>query len=33
MRILMQPFLVGIMVDQKQLENVKHFNYLCSMNE
>jgi hypothetical protein len=33
MRILMQPFPVGIVVDQKQLENVKHFNYLGSINE
>jgi len=31
MRISRQPFAVWIMVDQKQLENVKYFNYLGSM--
>jgi len=33
MRISRQPSSVGIMVDQKQLENVKYFNYLGSMNK
>jgi predicted acetyltransferase len=31
MRISRQPFAVRIMVDQKQLEDVKYFNYLGSM--
>jgi len=31
MRISRQPFPVKIMIDQKQLENVKSFKYLGSM--
>jgi hypothetical protein len=31
MRISRQPFAVKIMIDQKQLENVKSFKYLGSM--
>ena len=31
MRISRQPSPVTIMIDQKQLENVKCFKYLCSM--
>jgi hypothetical protein len=31
MRISRQPFTVKIMIDQKQLENVKYFKYLSSM--
>src|SRR5215469_11652134 len=31
MRISRQPFPVKIMIDQKQLENVECFKYLCSM--
>ena len=31
MRISRQPFPVKIMIDQKQLENVESFKYLCSM--
>jgi hypothetical protein len=30
MRISKKPFTVKIMIDQKQLENVKYFNYLGS---
>ena len=29
MRISRQPFPVKIMIDQKQLENVESFKYLC----
>jgi hypothetical protein len=31
MRISRQPYLIKIMIDQKQLENVEYFNYLGSM--
>jgi len=31
MRISRQPFPVKIMIDQKQLENVESFKYLCSI--
>ena len=31
MRISRQPFPVKIMIDQKQLENVESFRYLCSI--
>jgi hypothetical protein len=31
MRISRQPYQIKIMIDQKQLENVEYFNYLCSM--
>jgi hypothetical protein len=31
MRISRQPYPIKIMIDQKQLENVEYFNYLCSM--
>jgi len=31
MRILRQPFPVKIIIDQKQLENVEYFKYLCSI--
>jgi hypothetical protein len=31
MRILRQPLQVKIMIDQKQLENVESFKYLCSV--
>ena len=31
MRISRQPFPVKIMLDQKQLENVETFKYLCSI--
>ena len=31
MRISRQPYLVEIMTDQKQLENVEYFNYLGSI--
>jgi len=31
MRISRQPFPLKIVIDQKQLENVKCFKYLCSM--
>jgi hypothetical protein len=31
MRISKQPFPVKLMIDQKQLENVESFKYLCSM--
>jgi len=33
MRISRQPSPVTIMIDQKQLENVECFKYLCSMME
>jgi hypothetical protein len=31
MRISRQPFPVKIMIDQKQLQNVESFRYLCSI--
>ena len=31
MRISRQPSTIQIMIDQKQLENVEYFIYLCSM--
>jgi hypothetical protein len=31
MRISRQPFPAKLMVHQKQLENVEHFKYLCSV--
>jgi hypothetical protein len=31
MRISRQPFLVKLMIDQKQMENVESFKYLDSM--
>jgi hypothetical protein len=31
LRISRHPFLVKIMIDQKQLDNVEFFKYLCSI--